>query len=132
MKEERALLPLYWLEGRIASLLGDVPEAGALLEEVWRKLIGRRCLPEVTLVTLDLGLLWLVTDRAHEVGSLVEEIATTFAGSPGLDLALGTLRHHVEDAAAGRLSPEIWGGLAPILRLAFRLQGVPLQPVPFA
>lgn len=34
--------------------------------------------------------------------------------------------------AAGRLRPEARSAMAPVLRLAFRLQGVPLQPLPFA
>ncbi len=97
-----------------------------------RKAIDRRWLPEATLLTLDLGLLWLGTGREREVDALIEEIATTFAEAPGLDLALGGLAHAAEDATAGRLNPEIWNGMASMLRLAFRLQGIPLRPVPFA
>jgi hypothetical protein len=95
-------------------------------------MIVRRLLPEATLATLDLALLWLDTGRGAEVAGLVEELAAAFAGSPGLDLALDGLAQPGEDAAAGRLSPEAWSAMAPVLRLAFRLQGVPLQPVPFA
>jgi hypothetical protein len=65
------------------------------------------------------------------MGGLVDEIATVFAGSSGLDLALGALSPYVEDAAAGRPDATIWSGIAPVLRPAFRLEGVPLQPVPF-
>jgi tetratricopeptide (TPR) repeat protein len=127
VKDENALLSMHWLEGRGAYLLGET----ALLEGVRRKLIARHLLPEAALITLDLCVLRLATGRGHEVGSLVEEIATSFAGNPGLDLALGALAQTVE-GGAGPLSPEIWSGMAPILRLAFRLQGARLQPVPFA
>jgi hypothetical protein len=129
---EEALLSLHWLEGRLAYQLGEAQEAGALLEAVRRTLIDRRLLPEAALATLDLGLLWLVTGRGREVGTLVEEIETVFAGRPGFDLALSVLAQPATDAAAGRLSPETWSSIAPILRVAFRLQGVPLQPVLFA
>ena len=95
-------------------------------------MLGRRLLPEATLATLDLALVWLNRGRGAEVGGLVEELAATFAGSPGLELALDGLAQPGEDAVAGRLSPAAWSAMAPVLRLAFRLQGVPLQPLPFA
>jgi tetratricopeptide (TPR) repeat protein len=132
VRNERALCVLRWLEGKGAHLMGDHPEAEALLGEVRRKMIDWRFLPEAALTTLDLALVWLDLGRGDEVRFLVAEIAATFAGRPGLELALDGLAQPGEDAAAGRLSPAAWGGLAPVLRMAFRLQGVPLQPVPFA
>jgi tetratricopeptide (TPR) repeat protein len=132
VRDERALSWLHWLEGRGAHLLGDHEEAEALLGEVRRTMIVRRYLPEATLATLDLALVWLNRGRGDEVAGLVEEIAAIFAGSPGLELALDGLAQPGEDAAAGRLRPEAWSAMAPVLRLAFRLQGVPLQPLPFA
>jgi tetratricopeptide (TPR) repeat protein len=132
VKEDRALSWLRWLEGKGAHLLGETEEAGALLGEVRRAMIERRYLPEAALATLDLALVRLDAGRGSEVGGLVEEIAATFAGSLGLGLALDVLAQPGMDAVAGRLSPKAWAAMAPILRLAFRLQGVPLQPVPFA
>jgi tetratricopeptide (TPR) repeat protein len=132
VKDERALLSLYWLEGRGAFLLQEMDEAAALLEEVRRKAIIWRLLPEATLGTLDLGHLWLLAGRESEVGALVAEIAATFESHPGLDLALGSLRYLGETVEAGSLVSEMWTSMAPILRMAFRLQGVPPLPVPFA
>ncbi|HEY3570291.1 MAG TPA: hypothetical protein VGP73_20340 [Thermoanaerobaculia bacterium] len=132
VKDERALSWIQWMEGRGAHLLGESQEAEALLGEVRRTMLGRRHLPEATLATLDLALVWLDLGRGSEVGGLVEEIAATFAGSPGLDLALSGLEQPGAHAVDGRLSPSAWRALGPVLRLAFRLQGPPLQPVPFA
>jgi tetratricopeptide (TPR) repeat protein len=130
--DERALRGLCWMEGRAAHLLGEKEEAEALLGEVRRTMIGERHLPEAALATLDLALVWLDLGRGAEVAGLVEELAATFAGSPGLDLALDCLAQPGADAVAGRLRPDAWRALGPILRLAFRLQGPPLQPLPFA
>jgi tetratricopeptide (TPR) repeat protein len=133
VKDERALLNLHWLEGRVAHLLGDLADAEALLEDVRRQLMSRwRFLPETTLVTLDLGLLWMVMGKEHKLGPLLDEIALSFAGMVGLDLALDSLVFDsVDDPAAEKLRREILKGMAPMLRLAFRLQGL-LQPVFFA
>lgn len=133
VKDERALLELHWLEGRVAHLLGDLADAEALLEDVRRQLMSRwRFLPETTLVTLDLGLLWMAMGREHKLGFLIDEIALSFSGTVGLDLALDSLiSNPIEDSAAEKLRREILRGMAPMLRLAFRLQGL-LQPVLFA
>ncbi len=132
VRDERALTWLHWLEGKGAYLLEDHEEAEALLGNVRRKMIDQRLLPEASLATLDLALVWLAMDRGAEVGGLVEELATTFAGRPSLDLALDCLARPGQDAAAGLLSPEAWSALSPVLRTTFRLLGIPLQPVPFA
>lgn len=132
VKDERALSWIHWMEGRGAHLLGEREEAEALLGEVRRTMIGRRHLPEAALATLDLSLVWLDLGRGAEIAGLVEELAATFAGSPGLDLALSGLAQPGAHAVDGRLAPEAWRALGPVLRLAFRLQGPSLQPVPFA
>jgi tetratricopeptide (TPR) repeat protein len=131
VKDEFAQLSLGWLEGKGAHLIGD-PGAEELLQAVRYKLIDRRLLPETTLITIDLGFVLLLSGRWSDLGGLVDEIALSFAGNPGLDLALGALSPYVADAAVGRLDAAIWSGIAPVLRLAFRLEGIPLQPVPFA
>ncbi|HEX9940666.1 MAG TPA: hypothetical protein VGG03_01520 [Thermoanaerobaculia bacterium] len=132
VRNEDALFALYWMEGRVAAGAGEATEAGHLLEAVRRKLIARRLLPEATLATIDLGLVLTELGRGGEVSAHVEELAARFEGRPGLDLALGALATYAEDAAAGRLDRHLWTRLAPELRLAFRLQGVGLSPVPFA
>lgn len=124
-------MSLYWLEGRGAALAGDMVDAEHLLAAVRDEMIARRFLPEATLSTIDLGLVWSPTGRGGEVGGLVEELAAVFAGSPGFDLALETLSPFAEDAPGGQLDREIWSCVSPALRMAFRHQGVPLRPVPF-
>ncbi|HEX9940527.1 MAG TPA: hypothetical protein VGG03_00810 [Thermoanaerobaculia bacterium] len=132
VRHEKALFALYWMEGRVAAGAGEVAAAEPLLEAVRRKLIARRLLPETTLATIDLGLVLRELGRGGELSAPVEELATRFAGRPGLDLALGALAIYAEDAAAGRLDRRQWSFLAPELRRAFRLQGVRVSPVPFA
>jgi len=125
------LLSLYWLEGRGAALAGDAADAANLFDAVRQKRIEQGCLPEATLTTIDLGLARHAAGRKGESGALVEELAVAFKGRPGLDFALGTLWRFVEDLEAGRLDEKPWRFMAPPLRLGFRLQGVPLRPVPF-
>jgi hypothetical protein len=89
------------------------------------KLIERRCLPEATLITIDLGVLGLLTGRGDEVGARVQEIAAAFEHSPGLDLATSALAQFLEQVETGEAGHEVWSGLVPTLRRAFRVQGVP-------
>lgn len=129
---EEALVGLHWLEGRVAAGLGDTGDAEPLLDSVRRKFLTARRLPEATLATLDLGEVLAETGRQTEIVSLVEELANTFEGRPGLDLALGTLRNFAADAEAGRLDSTLWLCVGSALRVLFPEQGVFFQPVPFA
>jgi tetratricopeptide (TPR) repeat protein len=124
VKDEMALLSLHWLEGRGALLNGDFEDAEELLTTVRGKLIERRCLPEATLVTIDLGVLGLLSGRREEVGAQVKEIAAAFEHSPGLDLATSALAQFLEQVETGQEGHEVWSSLVPTLRLAFRIQGV--------
>jgi tetratricopeptide (TPR) repeat protein len=128
---EEALLSLYWLEGRGAALVGDIADAANLFDAVRQKRIEQGCLPEATLTTIDLGLARHAVGRKGGTGALVEELGVAFEGRPGLDFALGTLWRFVEDLEAGRPDEKLWRFMGPALRLGFRLQGVPLRPVPF-
>ena len=132
VKDEMALLSLYWLEGRGALLTGDFEDAEELLTAVRGKLIERRCLPEATLITIDLGVLDLLTGRGEEMSARTQEIAAAFEHSPGRDLATSALAQFLEQVETGPAGHEVWSSLVPTLRLAFRIQGVPLRPIPFA
>jgi tetratricopeptide (TPR) repeat protein len=129
---EEALVGLHWLEGRVAAGLGDTEDAEPLLDSVRRKFLTARRLPEAALVTLDLGEVLAETGRQPEIVPLVEELADTFDGRPGQDLALGTLRSFAADAEAGRLDSTLWLCVGSALRVLFPQQGVFFHPVPFA
>jgi len=129
---EEELLPLYWLEGRGAALTGDAEDAERLLDAVRRALIGRRRLPEAVLATIDLELLWLDAGKSAEVSALLAELRAAFEGRPGFDFARNVLESLAGDAATGRLDRDAWTCLAQPLRMAFRSQGLSLQPVLFA
>ena len=103
-----------------------------LLTRVRGKLIEQGSIAEATLATIDLGVLWLVAGREDEMRALAEATGAAFRNSPGADLAVSALGQFLEEAEAGRLDPRIWNCAVPTLRLAFRLQGLPLRPIPFA
>ena len=56
----------------------------------------------------------------------------SFRDAPGADLTVSALGQFLAEAEAGRLDPKVWNCALPTLRLAFRLQGVPFLPIPFA
>ena len=101
-----ALLSLYWLEGRGALLTGDFEDAEELLTAVRGKLIERRCLPEATLITIDLGVLGLLTGREDEMSARAQEIAAAFGDSPGRDLATSALAQFLEQVETGQAGHE--------------------------
>jgi hypothetical protein len=102
-----------------------------LLDAVRRRLIGRRRLPEATLATIDLGMVWSGEGRGALVREPIEELKATFVGEPGFQIAMGALETMADDAAAGRLDRDVWRCVSGPLRQAFRWQGVPVQPLPF-
>jgi tetratricopeptide (TPR) repeat protein len=130
--DEMALLSLYWQEGRGALLTGDLQDAMDLLTTVRQKMIAQGSVPEATLVTIDLGVLWLTAGREDEMTALVEEMVAAFRDVPGTDLTVSALGQFLAEAEAGRLDPKVWNCALPTLRLAFRLQGLPFLPIPFA
>ena len=130
LSDEEELLS-RWLEGRVAALSGDAEDAAERLESVWRLLLGRRRLPDATLATIDLALLWSETGRRAEIDVLVEELRAGFRDEPGFTFGMSALDNMAEDATAGRLEREQWSGLEKPLRLSFRLQGLSLLPLPF-
>ena len=129
---EEALVGLHWLEGRLAAGLGDLVDAGHLLDSVRRKFLVARRLPEATIATIELGEVFARTGRGSEVELLTGELADVFNGRPGLDLALGTLRSFAVDARTGAVDHTLWLCVGSALRMLFRHQGVFFQPVPFA
>jgi tetratricopeptide (TPR) repeat protein len=132
VKEEEALVSLQWLEGRGAALAGDTEEAGRLLDAVRRYLIARRRLPEATLASIDLGLVWIGAGDGEKVSSLSEELRDAFEGCQGFSFAQGVMSRFGEDAVGGGVDRDYWSSMAPAFRVGFRLQGVSLRPVPFA
>jgi tetratricopeptide (TPR) repeat protein len=130
--DEMALLSLYWQEGRAALLTGDLQDAMDLLTTVRRKMIAQGSMPEATLVTIDLGVLWLMAGREEEMIALAEEVVAAFRDVPGADLTVSALGQFLAETEAGRLDPKVWNCALPTLRLAFRLQGLPFLPIPFA
>jgi tetratricopeptide (TPR) repeat protein len=128
--EEEALRS-SWLEGRVAALAGDAEEALELLDSVRRRQIERRRLPEATQATIDLGMVWSGEGRGAEVRAPIEELKAAFAADPGFGAALCVLETMADDAAAGRLDRDMWRCVSGPLRMTFRWQGVPVQPLPF-
>ena len=129
---EEALVGLHWLDGRVAAGLGEMADAEHLLDSVRRKFLQARRLPETALATLHLGEILAEAGREPEIAPLVEELAATFEGRPGLDLALGSLRSMAADSEAGALDHTLWLCVGSSLRTLFPHQGVFFQPVPFA
>jgi tetratricopeptide (TPR) repeat protein len=132
VRNEDALLSLHWHEGRVAAWLGEGEDAVHVLDSVRRQWLQAGRLAETTLASIDLGLVLWDLHRGAEVADLIGELQARFAETPGIGLALHALEGYVRDLVQGSFSREVWSGLAPAFRQAFRLQGVSLKPLPFA
>jgi tetratricopeptide (TPR) repeat protein len=132
IQDEMARLSLQWLEGQGALLAGDLRDARELLTTVRRKLIAEGSAPEATLATVDLSVLCLRMGWEEELSELIEETAEAFRHDPAVDLIRSALSQLLAEEEAGKLAPQVWDSLVPTLRLLFRIQGLPLRPIPFA
>lgn len=72
------LLRLQWLEGKIATALGHLSEAEALLQEVRRELIEREIGLDSALLSLDLARIYARQRRGAEMRKLAEEMLPIF------------------------------------------------------
>lgn len=72
------LLRLEWLEGKIATSLGDLERAEALLQGVRRELIERELGLDSALLSLDLARIYARQRRGAEMRKLAEEMLPIF------------------------------------------------------
>ena len=122
---------LRWLEGQIAVGLGDTTEAESLLGSVRRKFLTAHRLPEATLTTIDLAQAFAESCRRAEAEFLVQELAETLKGQPGLELALSALRKLLSQTYPGRPERIFFLCVGSALRTIFPCQGIYFRPVPF-
>jgi len=97
----RDLLDIEWLEGRLASALGEHERAERHLGVVRRHLVQQGRLADAALCSLDMARVFLSTDRVEQVGELIAELQAGFPVS--LDqvrmlMALQDFRRAVEEA----------------------------------
>lgn len=74
MGERFDRLPQFWLEGRIASHLGEDEKAEQLLQTVRKGYRDADIAYDVALVSLDLAALWLRQGRMLEIQGIVDEV----------------------------------------------------------
>lgn len=76
--DPRALLELDWLEGRLAVLLGDHPEAVGRLNSVRRRLFIQRRLLDAALCSLDLARVFIAMERESRIQELIDDLNRTW------------------------------------------------------
>jgi tetratricopeptide (TPR) repeat protein len=72
------LLRLQWLEGKIATSMGDLDRAEVLLQEVRRELVERELGLDSALLSLDLARIYARQRRGVEMRKLAEEMLPIF------------------------------------------------------
>lgn len=117
-------LKARWLEGRIASGLGNPVEAERSFREV-RAGFGDVELPyDLALVSLDLAALWLEQGRTREIRALLDETVAIFQ-------ARGIRREAIAALLMLREAIELERATAALLRtVASELQRLESEPVP--
>jgi hypothetical protein len=74
----RDLLELDWLEGRLATRLGEPQEAIARLSSVRLKLLQQKRLLDAALCSLDLARVFVETSQEERIGGLIDELHRGF------------------------------------------------------
>jgi len=126
---KEALVSLLWREAQVAEALGDLAEAGRLLDAVRRSYLDRGHLPEATLTTLQLSWVLACQGRTGETVALAAKLKEVFAERPGFDVSWNALQRLSKEMA--RACPEYGSFLYPTLVLSLRARGAYPQPVPF-
>ena len=126
---EEAMASLLWRESQVAEALGDLDEAGTLLDSVRRRYIDKGYLPEATLTTLQLSWIRARQGRREETFELRARLTEAFDGKRGFDVALRALHCLAQETAREPLKA---GTLQyPRIFQSFRLRGVFPRPVLF-
>lgn len=117
-----ALLRVSWLEGRVASALGERARAVEILREVRQRFLERGSLLDAALATFDLALLLAEGERNTEIPELMDEIARS---APEQDARVGrvllALAAFARAAAERRPDlPEVAAASVRILRRSER------------
>lgn len=79
-KDPWTQIRLYWLEGKIARGLGDLPEAEEIFKRLWYDLQKPAYAHELTLLSIDLAEVYVARGRHEEAAELVEEMLPLLRG----------------------------------------------------
>lgn len=111
-----------WLEGNLASALGERPKAVTLLEQVRRELVERALSYDYALASLDLALVYREDKRYREIKLLASDMVALFKQQGIHREALGALILFQESLDAEYLT------VAEVKRLQAYLERVQREP----
>jgi tetratricopeptide (TPR) repeat protein len=97
----RDLLEIDWLEGRLATRLGEPDEASARLSSVRRRLLQQKRLLDAALCSLDLARVFAETGQEERIGGLIDELHRGFPVSLDQVRMLIALHDFQRSAQAG-------------------------------
>lgn len=110
--------------------LGQGEPALALLEPARRRCLTFARLPEAALASLEVATVLAEMDRAEEIEDLARELAERFPNAGAAGEALIALRN-TPWSEASSLRQTVDGAVLALQRL-FRMERLPLRPLPFA
>jgi len=126
---EEAMASLLWRESQVAEALGDLDDAGMLLDSVRRRYIDKGYLPEATLTTLQLSWIRARQGRKAEAFELSAKLTEAFEERRGFDVSLRALGCLAQEMAREPLKA---GTLRyPRIFQSYRMRGVFPRPVLF-
>jgi len=126
---EEAMASLLWRESQVAEALGDLDNAGTLLDSVRRRYIDKGYLPEATLTTLQLSWIRARQGRREEAFELSAKLTEVFEERRGFDVSLRALGCLAQEMAREPLKA---GTLRyPRIFQSYRMRGVFPRPVLF-
>jgi len=130
VKDDSELPVIQWLEGKVASWLGEFGEANTLLDSARKKFLAQQRLVEAGLASLDLAALFTQAQRPGEVRPLIADLRRQSQGKGAGPVAIELLQRfgHGDLIAPPRACAALYG--AHLLKMSrFRRLGAP--PVPW-
>jgi len=130
IQDEAELAVIKWLEGKVASWLGEFVPAHSLLDSARQELLAQRRLVEAGLASLDLAALYHESHRPGEIRAIISDLRHAGQDKGAAAVAIELLRRFGRGdlIAPPRACAALYG--SHLLKMArFRRLGAP--PVPW-
>ncbi|HYN22016.1 MAG TPA: hypothetical protein VE078_13735, partial [Thermoanaerobaculia bacterium] len=130
VQEDSELAVIKWLEGKVASWLGEAEESQKLLDAARQSLLGQNRLVEAGLVSLDLAAIYTRARRPREIQVLIRDLKRQSQGKGAGPLAIELLQRFGRGdlIAPPNACSALYG--AHLLKMA-RFRGLGAPPIPW-
>jgi tetratricopeptide (TPR) repeat protein len=133
VQDEREVVRISWLEGKLFARVGQHDQAEQLLDATRRNLRSECSFPEAAVCSLDLAVLLAQVGRSAELRRLVEDLEATFSAELGLDVVRRLAQKLGKTLGSSSEHPHnLYARSVATLRRSLRFRGYRVEGLPFA